>query len=157
MTQKPKIQYVGQFYIHGSEAQAVALKEKQKKAKTRLPLAKLEQITEIQVEPVAVVSIVLAVALLAAMVSGCLSLRAQWAQYQTMANYVDQLAAENVSLMEAYRASYDLDEVEARAQALGLVRVEQVAHRSITLTPPAPVVEETLWDEIVWFFQGLFA
>lgn len=157
MTQKPKIQYVGQFYVHGSEARAVALKEKPKKAKTRLPLAKLEQITEIQVEPAAVVSIVLAVMLLAGMVSGCLSLRTQWLQYRTMANYVDQLAAENVSLTETYRASFNLNEVESRALALGLVPQDQVEHRTITLTVPTPVEEETLWDDIVWFFQGLFA
>ena len=33
MTEKPKIQYIGQFYVPGSEAQVLAPKKKKKKAK----------------------------------------------------------------------------------------------------------------------------
>ena len=41
MSQKPKIQYVGQFYIHGSEARQLELQEKKKRAKSKLPLERL--------------------------------------------------------------------------------------------------------------------
>ena len=37
MVQKPKIQYVGQFYVHGSEARKLELQQEKKKAKTSLP------------------------------------------------------------------------------------------------------------------------
>ena len=47
MNQKPKIQYIGQFYVHGSEARALELQEQKKQAKTRLPLAKLEPIEKV--------------------------------------------------------------------------------------------------------------
>ena len=30
MTRKPEIQYIGQFYVHGSEARALELQEKKK-------------------------------------------------------------------------------------------------------------------------------
>ena len=33
MTEKPKIQYIGQFYVPGSEAQVLAPKKKKKKAR----------------------------------------------------------------------------------------------------------------------------
>ena len=44
MSQKPKIQYVGQFYIHGSEARQLELQEKKKQAKSKLPLERLRKI-----------------------------------------------------------------------------------------------------------------
>ena len=44
MVQKPKIQYIGQFYVHGSEAKKLELLEQKKKARTKLPLARLQQI-----------------------------------------------------------------------------------------------------------------
>ena len=36
MNQKPKIQYIGQFYIHGSEARALELQEQKKQAENNL-------------------------------------------------------------------------------------------------------------------------
>lgn len=157
MTQKPKIQYIGQFYVHGSEARAAALKEKQKKARTVLPLAKLEQITEIRVEPVAVVSIVLAAALLVAMIVGTVGLYGELESYHAMAEYADRLNQENVALLEDFRGSYSLSEIEIRALALGMVPQDQVKTVTITLTPPAAAAEETWIDDLVWFFEGLFA
>lgn len=157
MTQKPKIQYIGQFYVHGSEARAEALKEKQKKAKTVLPLARLEQISEIRVDPVAVGSIVLAAVLLVAMIVGTVGLWSELKTYHTMADYADRLAQENVALLEDFRASYSLSEIESRALALGMVPQDQVKTVTITLTPPVAEAEETWIDDLVWFFEGLFA
>lgn len=156
MTQKPKIQYIGQFYVHGSEAKALAEKEK-KKARTKLPIAKEAPVAEITVEPMALGSIVVAVVLLVALAAGALGLHTAWQEYTVMSNYVDRLTLENVTLMEQYRSSYNLDDIESHALTLGLVPGDQVKQISIRLTPPAPEVEETLWDDIVWFFEGLFA
>lgn len=155
MIQKPKIQYVGQFYIYGSEAQA--LKEKQKKARTRLPVARPVPVNEIWVEPTAIFSILLAAALLVTMAVGVLRLYGDLRSYTVMADYVDELAQENTRLRETYREGLDLNEVENRAKALGLVSVDEVEKRTIRLTVPAPQPEETLWDDIQWFFRGLFA
>ena len=65
MTEKPKIQYIGQFYVPGSEAQVLAPKKKKKKAKTKLPIAKQEQVKAIYIDPVALIGITVAVGMLA--------------------------------------------------------------------------------------------
>lgn len=156
MTQKPKIQYVGQFYVYGSEAKAPALKEK-KKPKTKLPQAKRETVTEITLEPLALGSIAVTVVLLVALAVSAFQLRSAWQDYTVMSGYVDRLTTTNVELLETYRASYSLDDIELHAQSLGMVPAEQVKTVTIRLTPPVPQAEETLWDDIVWFFKGLFA
>lgn len=37
-----------------------------------------------------------------------------------------------------------------------MVPVEEVPSRTITVTRSQPKPERTLWDDIVWFFGGLF-
>ena len=64
MTRKPEIQYIGQFYVHGSEARQLELLEKKKQPKTRLPIAKLEKIEKVYVDPVALVAIAVSVFML---------------------------------------------------------------------------------------------
>ena len=66
MNQKPKIQYVGQFYVHGSEARQLQLQEQKRQAKTKLPLARMQKIEKIYVDPVALAGIAVAVLLLVA-------------------------------------------------------------------------------------------
>lgn len=155
MIQKPKIQYVGQFYIYGSEAPA--LKDKRKKAKTGLPVARPTPVDEIRVEPVAILSIFLAVTLVLVMGVGAIRLYGEVRTYTVMADYADSLAQENTRVRQAYRECVDLSEIESRAKALGLVPVDQVEVLTVHLTPPITQQEETLWDDIQWFFRGLFA
>lgn len=157
MIQKPEIQYVGQFYVYGSEARKLEAKKEQKKAKTRLPLARLEKIEKIYVDPVALVSIAVAVVMLAVMVVGALQLQEDWAEYEAMSGYVSQLKRENAMLSREYRESYDLEEIRAKAQGLGLVPESDVEHISITVTIPEPEPERTWIDDLVWFWEGLFA
>ena len=61
MERKPDIQYVGQFYIHGSEARELARKEQEKQARTRLPLERLQNIQKVYLDPVALMGIVVSV------------------------------------------------------------------------------------------------
>ena len=102
MTEKPKIQYIGQFYVPGSEAQVLAPKKKKKKAKTKLPIAKQEQVKAIYIDPVALIGITVAVVMLAVMVVGALQLRGDWAQYEQMSNYVSRLNQNNAELERTY-------------------------------------------------------
>ena len=138
MTEKPKIQYIGQFYVPGSEAQVLAPKKKKKKAKTKLPIAKQEQVKAIYIDPVALIGITVAVVMLAVMVVGALQLRG------------------DAELERTYRDGYDLEDIRDKALALGMVPVEEVPSRTITVTISQPKPERTLWDDIVWFFGGLF-
>lgn len=157
MTQKPKIQYIGQFYVPGSEAQVLAPKEKKKKAKTRLPIAKREKVGAITIDPIAVAGIAAAAVLLAVMVLGVLQIRDDWAEYSAMSRYVSQLKAENAELKTTYRAGYDLEDIQNKALGIGLIPKEESQTMTITVTVPQREPEPTFWDDVVWFFQGLFA
>ena len=104
----------------------------------------------------ALIGITVAVVMLAVMVVGALQLRGDWAQYEQMSNYVSQLNRDNAELERTYRDGYDLEDIRDKALALGMVPVEEVPSRTITVTISQPKPERTLWDDIVWFFGGLF-
>ena len=62
----------------------------------------------------------------------------------------------HAELERTYRDGYDLEDIRDKALALGMVPVEEVPSRTITVTRSQPKPERTLWDDIVWFFGGLF-
>ena len=157
MNQKPKIQYVGQFYIHGSEARQLELQEKKKHAKSKLPLERLRKVEVIYLDPVASFGIVTALVLLAVMTVGVLQIRDDWKDYQTMSNYVSRLNSENAELKADYRSQYDLEDIRVKAEALGMVPKSQLEVRTVYVTIPQPEPEMTWLEEIQWFLSGLFA
>ena len=157
MNQKPKIQYVGQFYIHGSEARQLELQEKKKQAKSKLPLERLRKVEVIYLDPVAIFGIVTALVLLAVMTVGVLQIRDDWTDYQTMSNYVSRLNSENAELKADYRSQYDLEDIRVKALALGMVPKSQLEVRTVYVTIPKPEPERTRLEEIRWFLSGLFA
>ena len=154
MAYKPEIQYVGQFYVHGSEAKQVAPK---RRPQFQLPKPKPEKIEKIYVDPVAFVGIVVAVVMLVAMVIGACQIHSSWQEYEEMSHYLSELKRENARLEHNYHIGYDLQEVEAQALAMGLVPLDQIPTLSVRVTMPVIEPEETAWDEFVWFIQGLFA
>ncbi len=155
MVQKPKIQYVGQFYVHGSEARK--LEQPVKKNKTVLPLKKLQQIETIYVDPVALVGIAVAVLMLAVMLLGTMQLQEDWAEYKRLSGYVSNLNQENARLTQEYHDSFDLEEVRTKALALGMVPKSDVERRSVTVRLPEPKPQISRIDEIRGFLEGLFA
>ena len=157
MNQKPKIQYVGQFYIHGSEARQLELQEKKKHANSKLPLERLRKVEVIYLDPVAIFGIVTALVLLAVMTVGVLQIRDDWKDYQTMSNYVSRLNSENAELKADYRSQYDLEDIRVKAEALGMVPKSQLEVRTVYVTIPQPEPERTWLEEIQWFLSGLFA
>lgn len=157
MNQKPKIQYVGQFYIHGSEARQLELQEKKKQAKSKLPLERLRKVEVIYLDPVAIFGIVTALVLLAVMTVGVLQIRSDWQDYQTMSNYVSRLNSENAELKADYRSQYDLEDIRVKAQALGMVPKSELEVRTVYVTIPQPEPEMTWLEEVQWFLKGLFA
>ena len=157
MAQKPKIQYVGQFYVHGSEARALQLEEERKKAKARRPLAKLQQVELIYVDPVAVLSIVVSFIMLATMLTGALALKEDWAAYEQMSAYVSYLKQENARLEKEYRAGYDLEDIQSKALALGMVPRDQLERRTVTVTVPVEEPEPSRVELIKTYFEDMFA
>ncbi len=161
MTRKPDIQYVGQFYVHGSEAKQLAAQNEKKKARTKLPLERLQNIQKIYVDPVALIGITVAVVMLVVMVIGAVQIGNAWEEYQAMSDYVHQVRRENADLHFTYRMGYNLQEIEAQALAMGLVPAAEVQRVDIAVTvtqpQPEPNVFQQAWDEFVWFLDGLFA
>ena len=131
MSQKPKIQYVGQFYIHGSEARQLELQEKKKQAKSKLPLERLRKIEVVYLDPVAIFGIVTALVMLTVMILGVLQIRDDWKEYRVMSNYVSRLNSENDELQADYRSQYDLEDIRIKAQALGMVTKSDLEVRKV--------------------------
>lgn len=154
MTQKPKIQYIGQFYVHGSEARALQ-RQQQKKAKTKLPQVRHQQIQRIYVDPVALTGIVAAVCLLVAMTLGALRIQDDWAEYAVMKDHVYELKQQNLVLNHQYRGTYDMEEVRSKATAMGMIPKEEAQTRTIQVTVPTPEPERTWLDDVKWFIDGL--
>ena len=157
MAQKPKIQYIGQFYIHGSEACALELEEQRQQAKARRPLARLQQVELIYVDPIAIAGILVAVIMLATMLTGALALQDDWEVYEQMATYVSYLKKENARLDAEYRAGYDIDDIQSKALALGLVPSSELQKRTVFLTPPEKEPEISRIEQIKTYFEDMFA
>ena len=157
MNQKPKIQYVGQFYVHGSEAKQLQLQEEKRQVKTRLPLARIQQIEKIYVDPVALIGIAVAVVMLVTMVLGAVQIKRDWDHYEQVSAYVSELKRENARMNHAYRASYDLEDIKSKALAMGMVPKGELQTMAVTVTVPEPEVELTRSEEIRFFLEGLFA
>ena len=157
MAQKPDIQYITQFYVHGSEARVLEFKPARKHNKTVLPKATPEQKLKLYVDPVAIFGIVVAVLLLVTMVIGVVQYLDVCKEHRIMTDYVVSLQNKNVQLQEQYQAGYDLADIETKALALGMIHRDQV--EVVAINPVMPVAEEepTFWENLCWYFEGLFA
>ena len=157
MAQKPEIQYIGQFYIHGSEAKKLARKNEQKKARTELPASRVERVRKVYVDPMAICSLMMAAVLMVSMVAGMLSLQTAWDELDTARQYVYELENKNSVLAAQYHSGYDLEAVRSAALAMGMVPAEQVQVMKLNVTVPEIQPEPTLMEEVIWFLNGLFA
>ena len=157
MAQKPEIQYIGQFYIHGSEAREMARKNEQKKAKTELPLHRFQRVRKVYVDPLAICSLMIAAVMIIGMVAGMLSLQTAWEELDTARMYVSELETRNGVLTAQYRSGYDLETVRSAAIAMGMVPVSEVQTVKLNVTVPEVQPEPTLMDDVLWFLNGLFA
>ena len=55
------------------------------------------------------------------------------------------------------RASYDLEDIKTKAQAMGLDPKSELQTLSVEVTVPVPETEPTRMEEIRFFLEGLFA
>ncbi len=156
MTPKPKIQYVGQFYVHGSEARKLEPKKERKIPKTKLPVERLKTKESINLDPVAMMAIVVAVVMLFTMAAGALQLKSDWEEYHAGERYLSYLNRENARLERVYRSSFDLEEIRSKALALGLKPREDVEERSVQLVLPVPEAEESQESKLAAFWKGLW-
>ena len=130
MAQRVDIQYV-RYYTPDSTARRVMPSTTPTLNPTR-PATK-RKIQRIYVDPVAVLGIVVAVSMLIMMAVGVSQLRAEQENSAAMAEYVERLQVQNQELEEAYASSYDLEEIERAALALGMIPAEEAKHTTITV------------------------
>ena len=157
MAAKPEIQYVGQFYIYGSEAKKLEPKRQERKKTAVLEQPKTEQTRVISVDPVALIGLVVAAAMLICLAVCAAQICDTWQEYESVSNYLTQLMMENASLKHQYDNSFDLAEVEAAALALGMIPATEANTIILPVHIPAAEPEPTFWEDLVWFAQGLFA
>ena len=157
MVQKPDIQYVTQFYSYGSEARVPELKPVQKQKKAELPKAKPVQKICIPVDPVALTGIVLAIVMTIAMAVSVNAYLKTCEEYRTMTKRVIDLQNTNVQYQQDYEKLYDMEDIQEKALALGMVPMEDA--EVIALEPVIPETEHepAWWENISWFLKGLFA
>ena len=130
MTYKYGIQYVN-FYTDGSAARKIAPVKKTTTAvlpKQRKPKRKV-----VYIDPVAIFGTLVAICMFVMMLCGISSLRQERAEAEAMEDYLTQLQKENKQLTKEYEESYDLEEVERTALALGMVSEEEVPHNVIEI------------------------
>ena len=157
MAAKPEIRYIN-YYTSGTAARKVEVQPVRQK-KPRLPKPRIRQDREIllHIDPVAIMSVVVASVLLVLMVVGVSRMNSLQEQTQVTAQYVQQLKEENLQLKETYTAGYDLEEIKQLATAMGMVPMEELPREMIYVKVPAPQAEATGWDNFVSFLTGLFA
>jgi hypothetical protein len=154
---KPEVRYIN-HYISGTAAPKLVPQPVRQK-KPRLPKPKAQENRELllQVDPVAIVGILVAAVMLVLMVVGVSRLYDQRAQVNISAGYLEQLQAENAQLKDTYAAGYDLEEIERLALALGMVPKDTLVQEQIQVSFPRPVEEPTRWENFWSFVKGLFA
>jgi hypothetical protein len=153
MARKFDVQYV-HFYTDGSAARKLASAEPMETV--RLPKAKKKNRIVIAIDPVATAGILMAVMMLVLLSVGVVQLRTARQNATRMAAYVDTLQTENTLLHSTYEASYDIENVEKTALALGLVPREQVTQVRMQM-PAAQEENFGAWERFRTFLTGLFA
>ena len=160
MAQKPykhNLEYIQKFYSYGSEAKAVELQPKKKQAvKPQLPKREKEPVTTICIDPIAFCGMMVAIVMLLVMVAGMLQYGAIREDHQIMVSYVGQLREDSVLLQHQYNAGYDLEDTATTAKALGMIPVSEAKTIPMEVVVPEEKEEPGFFDNLVWFFSGLF-
>lgn len=153
MARKQESRYI-QYYV-GTAAPKL-LPQQPKKNKTKLPKVYKQQSYTVHVDPLALGGILVSAVMLILMAVGMFTLESAQKELQATKESVDTLQSVNLQLEEKYHSRYNLDEVKEAALGLGMIPVEEARHITISV-PEETVQENTLWESINIFLDGLFA
>ena len=153
MARRQESRYI-QYYVGTAAPKLVP--QLPKKNKTKLPKVYKQQSYTVQVDPLALGGIVVSVVMLVLMLVGMATLGNAQKELAAAQARVDALQSQNLQLEETYHSRYDLDTVEKAALGLGMIPVEQAQHITISVSQE-PLRENTLWERIHFFLDGLFA
>lgn len=160
MAQQLDVRYV-RFCTDGNAARKVAPVQEFKTAK--LPKAKKQAVQVIRIDPFALLGIALSAVMAVLLIVGVFLWGDARSDAGEMAAYTRYLEQQNAELTVRYHSSYDAEEVERTAIALGMVPREQATRVTLQLpeTEETPVEEEaeevSIFESIYTFFAGLLA
>ena len=91
---------------------------------------------------------------LVALVVGAVQLTASMNQYNQELEMLTELKRENAKLEHAYRTALDLDTVQEKAEAMGMVPAEEAEKMTVRVSVPEHEEEPTAWENFLWFLSG---
>ena len=155
MARKPDIQYV-RYYTDGSAARQLEVYSPRKN-KTAAPRSRKQKGYVIYVDPLAVGGILLAAVMLVMMLVSSIRLVVARQELSDAQAYVTTLTQSNEQLRKTYDASYDLEEVEKSALALGMIPISQATTIFVDVEEEEIVEEPTFWERVSMKLAELFA
>ncbi len=161
MAQKPykhNIEYIQKFYSYGSEAKVIEFQPVyQEPEKPALPKRQKDPVTTICIDPIAFCSIMVAVVMVLVALAGVIQYGVISQDHAVMENYVNGLREEHVLLQHQYNANYDMEKIDSTARALGMIPISEAQTISIHVDVPVRQEDPDFFDNLIWFFSGLFA
>ena len=154
MARKYTERYV-RFYTVGSAAAKLETVER----KAALPQYKApEKRKPIAVDPIALVGSAVAILLAVLMIVGFAQVAHTSARVHELQTQVMTLELEQEQLRQKYENGYDLEEVRAAAESMGMIPVEDAVHVRVEM-PAESVRIETLswWDSMLLSLRQFFA
>lgn len=156
MVRRTDIQYI-HFYTRGTAAAKVAPVVREDPF--YVPNTVKHYRKRVYVDPVAIVGFLVAMVLFASMISGISTLRQIQQEKDQLEQHITGLTQENLDLKDQYEHSYNLDQIENTALALGMVPAEELP--SVEIYPKASEVtvheEPTAWEQICAYFEELMS
>ena len=154
MARKYNDRYV-RFYTYGSTAVQVedprraASLPKEQKAQKRKP---------IPFDPFAFAGNVVAVCMAILMIVGLIQVAATNAKVRELETQLVVLEQQEQMLLEKYYGSFDLDEVRAAAESMGMIPAEEATHVQVRVDAPNVEVQQLgWWDTLVANLRQFFA
>lgn len=156
MAQRMNVEYI-RLYTVGSAALKLESALPEQKYNTQKLPHKAKKI-KLYIDPVAILSICVAVCMIVLMFVGFTHLHRAQVQVEVMQSYVDRLEVQHATLSNEYKEGYNLDQIRQSALEMQMIPAQQAAHISLYIPEePEQVAQITLWDRIGTFLTGLFA
>ena len=154
MARKYTERYV-RFYTVGSAAAKLETVER----KAALPQYKAPQKRKpIAVDPVSLLGTAVAVLLAVLMLVGFAQVAHTSAQVRKLETQVMTLELEQEQLQQKYEAGYDLNEVRAAAESMGMIPAEDAIHVRVELPGETVQIEHlSWWDSMMLSLRRFFA
>ena len=143
------------YYTFGSTAAKLDRRER----KAALPKYKTpEKRQPIAVDPVALVGCAVAILLAVLMLVGFAQVAHTSAQVKKLQTQVITLELEQEQLRQKYENGYDLEEVRAAAESMGMIPAEEAIHVRVELPGQTVQIEHlSWWDSVMLSLRRFFA